>query len=268
MEYRVDELAARAGVSVDTLRFYKSKGLMGQARRVGRIALYDDRDLERLRHIRALQAKGFTLVVIGRILTGEMDAVDEALVEAVMGDPDFQGGSGLEEFLTLAELAQRAGVPVALLQALEAESVLIPRRHEGEARYTDADLTALRAGLHMLEHGLPLSEVLELARQYHDATKAVATRAVTLFDEHVRQSLRRGLKTPGSGMQEAEAARRVVEAFRQLLPATVTLVAHQFRRTLLAAAQEHIEAVGDKAELAAVRAEALNRLESAVAVDG
>jgi len=261
MEYRVEELAAKAGVSVDTLRFYKSKGLMRQPRRVGRIALYDGDDLQRLLHIRALQAKGFTLVVIGRILRGEMDAVDEALVEAVMGDPDDQRDCGLEEFLSLAELAERAGVPVALLQALESESVLIPRRHEGEARYTDVDLAALRSGLHMLEYGLPLSDVLELARQYHTATRGVAERAVALFDQHVRQSLRR------SGMAEAEAAGRLVEAFRQLLPDTVTLVAHQFRRTLLAAAQEHIEAVGDNAELAAVRVEALNRLESAAAVN-
>ncbi len=261
MEYRVEELAARAGVTVDTLRFYKSKGLMGQPRRAGRIALYDDHDLERLLRIRALQAKGFPLVVIGRILRGELDAVDQALVEAVMGDPDEHGDSGLEEFLTLAELAERAGVPIALLQALEAEKVLIPRRHEGEARYTDADLAALRAGLDLLEHGLPLSEVLELARRYHDATQTVAERAVALFDEHVRQSLR------SSGLREPEAAVRVVEAFRQLLPATVTLVAHQFRRTLLAAAQAHIEAVGNEAELAAVRSEALHRLESAVAVN-
>lgn len=261
MEYRVEELASRAGVSVDTLRFYKAKGLMRPPRRVGRIGVYDNDDLERLQKIRALQAKGFTLVVIGQILRGEMDPVDAALVEAVVGGPDGPSDSGPEELLTLVELAQRAGVPVGLLQALEAEGVLIPRRHEGEARYTDADLAALRSGLRLLEHGLPLSDVLELARQYHDATRVVAERAVVLFDRSVRQSLR------SSGMPEAEAAERLVKAFRQLLPATVSLVAHQFGRTLLAVAQEHIEEVGNQAELAAVRAVPLDQLESAMAVE-
>ncbi|MDQ3981976.1 MAG: MerR family DNA-binding transcriptional regulator, partial [Actinomycetota bacterium] len=33
MRYRVDELAARAGVSVDTVRFYQARGLLPQPER-------------------------------------------------------------------------------------------------------------------------------------------------------------------------------------------------------------------------------------------
>ncbi len=52
MAYRVEELAAAGGVSVELLRSYQTKGLLDPPRRDGRVALYDDRHLERLRTIR------------------------------------------------------------------------------------------------------------------------------------------------------------------------------------------------------------------------
>jgi DNA-binding transcriptional MerR regulator len=263
MEYRVEELSRAALVSVDTIRFYQAKRLLPPPRRIGRVAIYDDDHLERLRQIRRLQGRGFTLGVIGRIIREELGRADEALVEAVVGGADERRPDGSpEEFLTLSELAERAGVPMALLEALEKEGVLIPRRHEGESRYTEADSAALRAGLRLLEYGLPLGDVLELARLHGQSARALAERAVELFDEHVRHAPRR------DGEEDPEAAARLVQAFDALLPATVSLVAHHFRRTLLAVAQEHIEAVGDQDEVAAVRSEALRRLELPLTVEG
>ena len=40
MEYRVEELAASAGVRVDTVRFYQGRGLLPAPRREGRVAFY------------------------------------------------------------------------------------------------------------------------------------------------------------------------------------------------------------------------------------
>jgi DNA-binding transcriptional MerR regulator len=256
VEYRVEALAAAAGISVDTVRFYQGRGLLELPRRSGRIALYDDDHLERLRRVKALQQRGFNLGVIARILRGELDAADEALVEAVAaGDDEVEGET--EEFWTLAELGTRAGVPETLLEALEREGVLVPRHQHGEARYTEADLVALQAGLKLLAFGLPIGEVLDLARMHREAAREVAERAVNLFDRHIRQTHR----------GDDAAAAELVEAFHALLPATVSLVAHHFRRILLAVAQEHIEAVGDDVELAAVRSESRRRIEPSL-VDG
>ena len=258
MEYRVEALAAAAGVSVDTVRFYQGRGLLGLPRRSGRIALYDDEHLACLRRVKSLQQRGFNLGVIARILGGELDAADEALVEAVVAGTDEDDGQP-EEFWTLAELGTRAGVPGPLLEALEREGILVPRHQHGEARYTEADLVALQAGLKLLEFGLPLGEVLDLARTHQEGARLVAERAVDLFDRHIRQARRGG---------DEGAAAELVEAFHALLPATVSLVAHNFRRILLAVAQEHIEAVGDDDERAAVHSESLRRIEPPMAVEG
>lgn len=236
MAYRVEQLAAAADVSVDTVRFYRARGLLPPPRREGRVAWYGEEHLERLARIRSLQAKGLSLATIGRLLSGELDAADEALVTALSEDHH-------DEPRSIEELGERSGIPLALLKAVEREGLLVP----GPGGYTDEDVQVARAGLRLLEHGLPLPELLDLARSHHTAVRQVAERAVALFDAHVRQPLR------DSGLPEDEAAERLVEAFRALLPATAAVVSHHFTRTLLAVAREHIEHVGVGAELDAVR---------------
>ena len=250
MGYRVEQLAALADVSVDTVRFYQSKGLLAAPRREGRVGVYDDEHLARLNRIRGLQGKGLTLATIRRLLDGELDQADEALVTAVTASDRTTAANG-EETFTLDGLSERSGIPVPLLRAVVNEGILIPRRVDGDDRYTADDVAAARAGLALLEAGLPLPEVLDLARQHHAAMRAVAERAVALFDAHIRQPLR-----SSDAIADAEAADRLVRAFNDLLPATTTLVTHHFRRTLLAVAQEHIERVGGDEERAAVAREA------------
>jgi DNA-binding transcriptional MerR regulator len=244
VEYRVEELARRADTSVDTIRYYQAKGLLPPPRREGRVAWYDDAHVERLARVRALAARGLTLATIGRLLEGELDAADEALAAAVASP------AGEVELLTLEELAERTSIPLPLLQAVHREGLLVARRQDGQAWFTNEDVAIAAAGLKLLEAGLPLPEVLALARRHDEAMREVAERAVALFDDHIRQPLR------ASGLGDDEAAQRLVEAFQSLLPATVALVSHHFRRTLLAVAQQHIEAVGADAELEAVEAEA------------
>src|SRR5207302_1272298 len=103
MEYRIEQLARTAGVAVDTIRFYQGKGLLDSPRREGRVTWYGDAHLERLRRIRELQQRGFTLTVIQRFLSGELEPSDEGLVAAVTRP-------SAPQTLTLAELAERSGL--------------------------------------------------------------------------------------------------------------------------------------------------------------
>ena len=67
---RVEELARRADVSVDTIRFYQKRQLLPPPERVGRIAWYDDEHVSRLARIKELQRDGFSLAVIRRLVAG------------------------------------------------------------------------------------------------------------------------------------------------------------------------------------------------------
>jgi hypothetical protein len=59
---------------------------------------------------------------------------------------------------------------------------------------------------------------------------------VDLFDRHVRKPILDTDPDPDT------AAARLVDAFRELLPAVTTLVSHHFRRVLLEAAESRLEA--------------------------
>jgi DNA-binding transcriptional MerR regulator len=253
MEMRVEELARRAGVRVDTVRYYQSRGLLPAPRRSGRVALYDDEHLKYLDRVKSLQAKGFTLATIARVMSGELDAADQALVGALAGEV-LQGGNG--ELLEIDELALRTGVPAGILRAVEREGLLVARRVGDRSGYTEDDVDVARAGLVLLEWGLPLPELLELARRHDEAMRQVAEMAVEMFDTYIRSSLRTGVSesqpTTEATTETALRANKLVEAFEALLPATTTLVAHHFNRVLLATALAHIEHVGSPSELRAI----------------
>ena len=94
MEMRVEQLSARSGMSVDTIRYYQSKGLLEPPRRQGRVAWYHEGHVDRLERIRSLQHKGFTLATIARLVSGDLDAADEALLSEISGLNDAPGGAG------------------------------------------------------------------------------------------------------------------------------------------------------------------------------
>jgi DNA-binding transcriptional MerR regulator len=289
MELRVEQLAVESDVSVDTIRYYQSKGLLEPPRREGRIAWYGSRHVERLARVRSLQRRGFTLATIARLVTGELDAADEALLGELSGvrresgqtvhqaghpgDPGggHRGDGGTSDAgdlgtasYTLGELATETGIPLALLKAIEAEGLLVARRINGQERYTPEDVAASKAGLLLLEWGIPLSALLELARRHHVATEAVTREAVAMFSVYVRGPLRDGQRHGANGQLSGEAADasedesadqdtdRLLQAYSELLPAVNTLVGYHFTRTLVKTALDHVEQVGSDAERRAV----------------
>jgi DNA-binding transcriptional MerR regulator len=242
----VEQLAQACGVSVDTVRYYQSLGLVPPPERQGRVAWYGPEHADRILEVRRLQRQGLTLAAIRRVVWGELARADADLAAAVAR---ARSEDGEEELLTLREFAERSGVPASLIQAVEREGIRIARRVDGEDRYGSGDIDLVRQALRLLEFGLPLGELLALGREVNAAMVGIAERAVELFDEHVRKPIR------DSAASDDQAAAQLVEAFRELLPAVTELVSRHFRRVLLLVAEEHIERVGDRAEVEATREE-------------
>jgi DNA-binding transcriptional MerR regulator len=232
VRYRVEQLANACDVSVDTIRYYQSRGLVPPPEREGRVAWYDEAHAERIHQVRALQRKGLTLAAIARVLGSGKEAPDADLALAVA----VARSESLDtELLSLEEFAARSGVPASLIQAVEREGIELGRSVDGEVHYTAADIEIVRGALRLLEYGLPVSDLLALARDTNEAMIGLAGRAVELFDRHVRKPI---IDTAGSS---EVAAQQLVEAFDVLLPAVTNLVANHFRRVLLAEAEGRLE---------------------------
>jgi DNA-binding transcriptional MerR regulator len=89
-EYRMEELARLAGITVRTLRFYRERKLIPPPRREGRIAWYDDHHLARLHTIAALLERGHTLTGIAELaeaLDHGRDVADLLGVEPTEEEP-------------------------------------------------------------------------------------------------------------------------------------------------------------------------------------
>lgn len=151
----------------------------------------------------------------------ELDPWDRALLDAV---------DGADELATLDELAARADVSLPLLEALARGGLLIPKATDPD-RYDPGEADAVSAGLQLVEAGLPLAELMNLARQMDEAMRPIAARAVEVFATFVRDSVE------ATAESDVDAAARLVEAFRTMLPATSRLVGHHFRGLLLAHAR-------------------------------
>lgn len=239
MTYRVEQLAAASGVSVDTIRFYQGRGLLPAPERRGRLALYGSGHLQALRRIQALARAGFTLEQIRRLR-----AEDEGR------EPPARAGRGTRDPLLAAltrkvgarrynraELAAASGIPEALLATVEAGGLLQPVVVDGEARYGESDLGMCRAALALFGAGFPLQELLALAAEHARGVESVVERAIDLFERHVRT-------------RPEAAGAAAGELFRELLPQATRLVALHFQQTLVRRALARLRGDEDRAALA------------------
>jgi DNA-binding transcriptional MerR regulator len=93
-QYRIEELARDAGTTVRNIRSYRDRGLVPPPRRDGRVALYDETHLARLRLIAALLERGYTLANIAELIQAwerGQDLADVLGLEVALADPTPDG---------------------------------------------------------------------------------------------------------------------------------------------------------------------------------
>jgi len=241
MEYRVEQLAAAAQLPVDTLRFYQARGLLPAPRREGRIAVYTDLHLDRLTRIRSLQQQGFSLSQIQRVLEQAAGETKEPLLAALLEETVGERTLSREAF------AAESGMPEVMILAAERAGLFEPVLVDGEPRFVEADLGMARAGLMLLQAGIPLQELFDLASRHAQNVQTACDAAIDLFDNSIRKR--------GAHADDESAAR----IFKEMLPQATRLVALHFQRTLVARALDRFR---DKQEHGAL-AEALAATESA-----
>jgi DNA-binding transcriptional MerR regulator len=153
--WRIDELAQRASLTVDTIRYYAREGLLSPPTKQGRHRLYGSEHLERLDRIRELQAQRFSLAAI------------RAIVEA--NKPGLEGlfTTG-ERSYSLAELIERSGVDEELVAGLREVGLLPDPAEFGGESYDDTDLAVLRAIAELHTIGMTPEILLALGRIYVD----------------------------------------------------------------------------------------------------
>ena len=184
-QFRLDELARRAGVASTTVRLYRSKGILAPPRLEGRTGWYDDTHLSRLRLIARLQGEGHSLAGIGDLLAQwergrSLDAVIgvEAELDALLGEVHAV-------VLDPAELLARfpeGAMTGELMQRAFALGVVEPAE-DGQVRV--ADRRFIDTGAALAHLGVPLDVVLDEWEALVEHTDKIAQRFLSVFERHL-----------------------------------------------------------------------------------
>lgn len=177
--YRIDDLAQASNVTVRNIRAYQERGLLHAPRREGRVAIFDDTHLSRLKIITSMLERGYTSVHITEMLNAwesghdlaDVLGLEKVLVPPRLDDPPVT--------MTLAEVRALAGDKDALQRYIDVGLVEIKG-----AKALVRRPGLLRAFGEMRTFGMPTEALIKLHSEVSMAVDGI-TRA--LVNEAVRQ---------------------------------------------------------------------------------
>jgi DNA-binding transcriptional MerR regulator len=207
----IDELARRTGMTVRNIRAHQSRGLLPPPDVRGRTGYYGPQHVGRIELIRELQADGFKLEAISRLLDSAGGSSEEVLrftraVKAPFEDEEPQ-------IITPEELAERYGdagdKAPELLRRAEKLGILRPL---ADGNFEELSPRLGRAASELAALGVSSETALNVAREIRKQADSVAKTFVELFVREVWKPF----EDQGRPDQDLPKVREAVERLRPL----------------------------------------------------
>lgn len=204
----IDELARRAGMTVRNVRAHQTRGLLPPPELVGRTGYYGPEHLARLELIREMQAAGFNLASIKRLLDSAPPGAGREVLEfqrALLRPWEAEEPTVMDA----AEVLGWFGGQVSP-EAVRRTSDLGLIRLLDDGRVEVRSPTLLRAGAEVVRLGVPLERVAEVFDELTGHARRIAATFVRLYLEEVWAPLDRSAR----GQADWERARDALERLR------------------------------------------------------
>jgi DNA-binding transcriptional MerR regulator len=173
----IEQLAGEVGMSVRNIRNHHSRGLLVPPEVRARVGYYSAEHADRLRLIQDLQADGFNLAAIERLLSSSDGLAGRLLGLRAAVTAPFEPES--PEVVTTAELEERFGEASPKdLERVRRLRVLAPL---GEDRFEVTSPALLAAAEQVMALGIPLRTTLELIERVSRDCDSVARSFTKLF---------------------------------------------------------------------------------------
>jgi len=224
IEFTIDELAARAKMTVRNIRAYAGRGLIDAPRLEGRTGYYTLEHLKRLQLIRTLLERGYTLAAVEKtILTNPNLSAGHSL--DLLTALDQPSSEEAPEEMTHDALAAMADVARddSLLKAL-AELGLVEWMDDDRVRLVRP--TIVRAGAAASAMGLDPETVLSLLPLLQEHLGALADAFVSRVRDEIWQPF------ADSGMPASDWP-RILQIIETLLPVASQAVLGVFREQIV-----------------------------------
>ena len=173
----VEQLAAEVGMSVRNIRNHHTRGLLPPPEVRARVGFYNAEHVARLRLILDLQADGFNLTAIERLLSGS-----DGLAERLLGlrravTTPFEAES--PELITAEELAKRFGeVDSKDIARIRRLKLLIPL---GDERFEIPSPSLMAAAEQVVALGIPIHSALTLVERVSRDCESISRDFTKLF---------------------------------------------------------------------------------------
>ena len=227
-ELTIEQLAQQTGMTVRNIRNHQSRGLLPPPEVRARTGYYGPQHVERLRVIQEMQAEGFNLNAIKRLIGDGESAEGFLSFKRAIKEP-FETES--PEIITAEELAERFGGgqldPKALEKAQDLE-LIIPL---GDGRFEAPSPALLNAAEEVIRRGIPLQAALRTIEKVKRATETASRAFVNLF-------LYELWKPFDAAGQPEERWEEVTETIERLRPIASEAMLAVFRQTMTAEVED------------------------------
>jgi DNA-binding transcriptional MerR regulator len=177
-ELTIDELARRIGMTVRNIRAHQSRGLLPAPEVRGRTGYYGPDHVARLELIQELQADGFNLDLIRRLLDGAGGSSKEVLrFKHALGRPF--GSDEQPRQINLLELAEEWNTTDLSLLDRALKVGLLRQRDDGIFELTSPRLA--EHGRELAKLGISLERQLEVIGRVREQADRIAETYVQLF---------------------------------------------------------------------------------------
>jgi DNA-binding transcriptional MerR regulator len=217
----VEQLARRTGMSVRNIRNHQSRGLLPPPEVRARVGYYNEEHVERLRLIQEMQAQGFKLEAIKRLIGEHGPPVEEFLGLKRAVTAPFETES--PEVLSLQDLVERYGSEgEKALSKAQKLSLLVPI---GEGLFEAPSPGLLRAAEEVLARGVTLEAALTVLEKVKRSSEATSRAFAQLFLDEVWRPFNDAGRPPGRWPE-------ITEAIERLRPLASEVVLAMFKQTM------------------------------------
>lgn len=228
----IDEVAHETGMTARNIRAHQSRGLLPPPEVRARTGYYDREHVQRIRLIQDMQAQGFNLEAIKRLLELGRGTSESAVAFSRTVLTPFASES--------PEVISREGLDVAFGAAIDAKTLARAER-SGTLKKLDSEHweipspTMVRAARELVELGIPLNHALAVGDAIRKHTTSIAEELVTLFVRDVLDPIR------GDGTLDEADLGRAGEAIERLRPLASEAVVAIFGQTMTAAVESRLQ---------------------------
>lgn len=230
-EYSVAELARAARTTVRNIRAYQDRGLIPPPERRGRIGVYNEMHLSRLRIIGQMLTRGYTLNSIGELLEAWERGSDLGGLFGLEAAVSSPWTDELPKHYSLAELVKMFGGQFDVRWLVKAAdlAILVP---EG-ARFRAPSPRMIQAGAELVKAGIPLDEMLDVVAHLRANVERAADQMVQLVEHYLFDRY-------GKGLPPADDAPHLGEVIWRLRPLVEKAVHAEVARAMELAATRHL----------------------------